>query len=64
MRLNTPLDYALPRPGTPEAIELGCTCRVIGHDAKLEESAPSGMLVATDPSCPVHGGDVQLEEHD
>ena len=40
MRLNNPLDCALPQPGTPEAIELGCTCRVIGHDVKLEEAAP------------------------
>jgi len=64
MRLNNPLDYSLPRPGTPEAIELGCTCRVIGHDAKLEEAAPSGMLTASDTNCPVHGNAAQLEEHE
>jgi hypothetical protein len=64
MRLNNPLDYSLPPPGTPEAIELGCTCRVIGHDSKLEEAAPSGMLTASDTSCPVHGNAAQLEEHE
>lgn len=64
MRLNNPLDYSLPQPGTPEAIELGCTCRVVSHDAKLEEAAPSGMVVAPDANCPVHGSAAQLEEHD
>lgn len=64
MRSNSPLDYSLPQPGTPEAIELGCTCRVVGHDAKLEEAAPSGMLAAPDPNCPVHGPSAQLEEHE
>jgi hypothetical protein len=64
MRSNTPLDYTLPPPGTPEAIELGCTCRLVTHDSKLEELAPSGMLVALDANCPVHGSAAQLEEHD
>lgn len=64
MRLNNPLDYSVPRPGTPEAIELGCTCRVIGHDSKLEEGAPAGMLAAPDPDCPLHGAAAQLEEHE
>ncbi|WP_300217169.1 hypothetical protein [Bradyrhizobium sp.] len=64
MRLNNPVDYALPQPGTPEAIELGCTCRFVAHDAKLEEPAPSGMLVAPDANCPVHGNAAQLEEHE
>lgn len=64
MRSNSPLDYSLPQPGTPEAIELGCTCLVVSHDAKLEESAPSGMLAAPDANCPVHGSAAQLEEHD
>ena len=41
MRLSTIQDYFLPQPGTPEAIELGCTCRFIGHNAKLEEAGPA-----------------------
>jgi len=57
-------DYALPRPGTPEAIEMGCTCRFIGHDAKLDETGPAGMTTAADPNCPIHGSTAQLEEHD
>jgi hypothetical protein len=64
MRSNSPLDYALPAPGTAEAIELGCTCRVVSHDAKLEESGPSGMLAAPDANCPIHGNAAQLEEHE
>jgi hypothetical protein len=64
MRSNSPLDYSSPRPGTPEATEMGCTCRVVGHDAKLEESAPSALWAAPDPNCPVHGPAAQLEEHD
>ena len=64
MRLNNPLDYALPQLGTPEAIELGCTCRVIGHNVKLEEAAPSSMLTSPDANCPVHGTAAQLDEHE
>ena len=64
MRSTSPLDYSLPQPGTHEAIELGCTCRVVSHDAKLEEAGPSGMLTAPDANCPVHGTTAQLKEHD
>jgi hypothetical protein len=64
MRPNSQLDYSVPRPGTPEAIELGCTCRFIGHNAGLEESAPAGMLAAIDANCPVHGTAPPLEEHE
>ena len=64
MRLANPLDYSLPQPGTPEAIELGCTCRVVSHDARLEEPAPSGMVIAPDANCPIHGSATQLEEHE
>ena len=64
MRLPTTQDYSLPQPGTPEAIELGCTCRFIGHDAKLEEGGQVGMLIAPDANCPIHGSAAQLEEHD
>ena len=44
MRSPTIQDFSLPQPGTPEAIELGCTCRFIDHDAKLEEVGPAGMV--------------------
>ncbi|MGA8902408.1 hypothetical protein [Bradyrhizobium sp.] len=64
MRSNSQLDYSVPRPGTPEAIDLGCTCRFIGHDAKLEELGPAGMLAALDANCPVHGAAPPLEEHE
>jgi hypothetical protein len=43
---------------------MGCTCRFIGHDAKLEENGPAGMTTVVDPNCPVHGSTAQLEEHD
>ena len=64
MRLSTTQDYSLPQPGTPEAIALGCTCRFIGHDAKLEEGGQVGMLIAPDANCAIHGSAAQLEEHD
>ena len=64
MRLSTTQDYSFPQPGTPEAIELGCTCRFIGHDAKLEEVGPAGMVIAPDANCPIRGPAAQLDEHD
>ncbi len=64
MRLPSTQDYALPRPGTTEAIELGCTCRLIAHEAKADEAEPAGLLVAPDPSCPIHGTAAPLEEHE
>ena len=64
MRSPTVQDYSLPQPGTPEAIELGCTCRFIGHDAKLEEVRPTGMVITLDANCPIHGSTAPLEEHD
>ena len=64
MRLPVPQHYDFPRPGTSEAIELGSTCRFIGHDAKLEEVGPAGMVIAPDANCPIHGSAAQLEEHD
>jgi hypothetical protein len=64
MRIPATPDYALPRPGTAEAIELGCTCRLIGHQSNTEELEPAGMLLAPDANCPLHGTAAQLEEHD
>jgi hypothetical protein len=64
MRLPLMPDGALPRPGTAEAIELGCTCPVIAHESHTDEPEPSGMLVAPDANCPIHGAAAQLEEHD
>jgi hypothetical protein len=45
----------LPEPGTTEAIELGCTCRSIGHSSCTDEQEPAGMLMVPDPNCPLHG---------
>ena len=64
MRVSAMSDDSLPKPGTAEAIELGCTCRVIGHESHTDELEPAGMLAAPDASCPVHGSAAQLEEHD
>lgn len=64
MRLPAMPDGALPKPGTAEAIELGCTCRVISHVHPTDEQEPAGMLAAPDANCPVHGATAQLEEHD
>ncbi|MGY8665684.1 hypothetical protein Q3C01_25445 [Bradyrhizobium sp. UFLA05-109] len=64
MRIPATPDGALPKPGTAEAIALGCTCAVIAHDSKTDELEPSGMLAAPDANCPVHGAAAQLEEHD
>jgi hypothetical protein len=64
MRSSVTPDGALPKPGTAEAIELGCTCRVISHDSHTDEPEPAGMLAAPDANCPIHGAAAQLEEHD
>jgi hypothetical protein len=64
MRLPVTPDGALPKPGTAEAIALGCTCRVIGHESHTDEQEPAGMLAAPDANCPIHGAAAQLEEHD
>ncbi len=64
MRLPVTPEYSLPRPETAEAIELGCTCRLIGHESNTDELEPAGMLSAPDPNCPVHGAAAQLEEHE
>ena len=64
MRLPMTPDSALPKPGTAEAIELGCTCQVISHDSHTDEPEPAAMLAAPDANCPIHGAAAQLEEHD
>lgn len=64
MRASVVSDGSLPKPGTAEAIELGCICRVIGHESHTDELEPAGMLAAPDANCPVHGTAAQLEEHD
>jgi hypothetical protein len=43
----------LPEPGTTEAIELGCTCRVIAHQFATDEAEPAGMLTVPDTNCPL-----------
>jgi hypothetical protein len=45
----------VPSPGTTEALELGCTCQFIAHDAATQEREPAGMLIDPDPNCPLHG---------
>ena len=42
------------RPGTTEAIELGCTCRVIAHQSATDEAEPAEMLTVPDANCPLH----------
>jgi len=64
MRLPLTPEGPLPKPGTAEAIELGCTCRLIAHQSHTDELEPLGILAAPDANCPVHGGAAQLEEHD
>ena len=64
MRLPMTPDGALPKPGTAEAIELGCTCQVISHDSHTDEPEPAAMLATPDANCPIHGAAAQLEEHD
>ena len=46
---------AVPAPGTTEAMELGCTCRLIAHEQAGQEREPAGMLIDPDPNCPLHG---------
>ena len=44
----------LPDPGTTEAIEFGCTCRVIAHQSATDEAEPAEMLTVRDANCPLH----------
>src|ERR1700692_3149225 len=46
----------IPPPGTTEALELGCTCQFIAHASDTQEREPAGMLIDSDPNCPLHGG--------
>jgi hypothetical protein len=46
MRFHVTQKFALPRPGTTQAVEIGCTCRLIGHQCKTDELEPNGMLMA------------------
>jgi hypothetical protein len=52
---------SLPAPATTEAIELGCTCRVIAHASATNEGEPAGVLIAPDANCPLHGTAAQQE---
>jgi hypothetical protein len=45
----------IPRPGTTEALELGCTCHFITHEFNTQEREPAGMSIDPDPNCPLHG---------
>lgn len=64
MRLPRTQDYSVPAPGTTEAVELGCTCRVIGHEARTDEAAPATIFAAPDANCLVHGSAAHVEERD
>jgi hypothetical protein len=55
---------SFPQPGTTEAIELGCTCRIIGHDSATDEVEPAGLLLVPDPNCPLHATAARPEELD
>ncbi len=46
---------SVPAPGTTEAVELGCTCRFIAHEAATPERELAGMLIDPDLDCPLHG---------
>jgi hypothetical protein len=46
---------SVPAPGTTDAVELGCTCRFIAHEASDQEREPAGILFDPDPDCPLHG---------
>src|SRR5260370_36065017 len=45
-RVTPPAALTVPEPGTMEAIELGCTCRVIGQVAATDELEPAGVSTA------------------
>jgi hypothetical protein len=45
----------VPSPGTTEALELGCTCKIIAHESAGLEREPAGMLIDPDRNCPLHG---------
>lgn len=61
MRSHVFQESALPRPGTTEAIESGCTCRFIGHVSNTDELEPAGMLMIPDANCPLHGTAAQRD---
>lgn len=61
MRSHVIQESALPRPGTTEAIESGCTCRFIGHVSNTDELEPAGMLMIPDANCPLHGTAAQRD---
>lgn len=51
---NSAISAFPPQPGTPEAIELGCTCRFIAHESATDELGPAGIFMGLDASCPLH----------
>ena len=55
MRLLVAQAASLPRPGTTDAVELGCTCHLIAHESTANELEPAGILMAPDANCPLHG---------
>ncbi len=44
----------VPEPRRIEAIEFGCTCRVIAHQPATDKAEPAGMLMVTDANCPLY----------
>jgi hypothetical protein len=66
MRANAPQTSAslLPAPGTREAAELGCTCRLIEHESGIAEREPAGMLMDPNLNCPLHGSTIQPRSSD
>jgi hypothetical protein len=59
-----PATDSIPQPGTTEAIELGCTCRFIGHESATDELEPAGLLLVPDPNCPLHATAARPEQLD
>ena len=54
----------LPEPGTTEATEVGCTCRVIAHQSTTDEAEFVGMLTVPDSNCPLHAIPTRLNQAD
>jgi hypothetical protein len=51
--------FLKPAPGTAEAVELGCTCRLIAHQSGTDEKEPAGMLMELNSNCPLHATAIQ-----
>jgi hypothetical protein len=55
-------DRGGPAPGSPEAVDLGCSCSVLLNQGSERTGGPDATLV--NPLCPVHrpGSDVDYQQ--